>query len=777
MRRFSLLLAAAAVLVAFVVGLTYQLRSQIGGRHTAPTPNIQPSTETVANNGWEYKKDDPQTNKPVVIVHAKSLEATQAPATFKLRGLELRLFHKNGESYTYVQGDSALFDEVSGSLKSEGPISIVMNVPHDKDASKPDQVANLVSVTTSGVAFDTKTQKADTNQPATFHFPKGGGAGTGVAYDPATGDLHIKSQVSLDWVGNGPAANKMHIEAGDLVYKEREQKIYLTPWSKLIRQGTTVQAMASTVLLQDGVLHQVDSEHASGADVREAKHTAYSADHLTAHFNDDGVMTEMDGAGNARVASEGLTSKTTMTGDRAQMVFQVVQEPEKNGAESDLQCVTTDGHAVAQSEPMAKPKPGVAVADTRILRSEHIELMMKPGGQDVQEIRTNTQAQLEFKPNQAGAPHRIVDASRLQVVYGEGNYIDRFVAANAKTQTDRSVAKSAANATGISTAYTWSDQLNAVFVPESNNVQTIEQRGHFRYQEGARKANSDTALLEQASNRITLTSGTVTDGTRVADDKGSTLADRIVMNQGSGDMNAFGHVMSAHAPDKNAKPGTSMLDNTETMQAKADQMETRDSNSHIFYQGHVVLWQGANRLLADRVEIDRENGNLNAQGKVVSELVDTRNDATAPAGTNAPVFTVVHAPSLVYTDNDRLATYTGGVELTHDKMTVDSKELKAFLTPKSDGNKGDSSLDHAFAEGDVKVSEEISPGDTRVGSSEHAEFYTKLNKVVLNGGAPQLEDTRKGITRGRQLTYFSDDDRLIVEGEKKQMAYTKMKKK
>jgi lipopolysaccharide export system protein LptA len=65
---------------------------------------------------------------------------------------------------------------------------------------------------------------------------------------------------------------------------------------------------------------------------------------------------------------------------------------------------------------------------------------------------------------------------------------------------------------------------------------------------------------------------------------------------------------------------------------------------------------------------------------------------------------------------------------------------------------------------------------TRTGTSDHCEYFTKEDKVVLNGGAPQFVDSRKGITRGKQLTYFSSDDKLIVEGETEKISLTRMKK-
>jgi len=272
----------------------------------------------------------------------------------------------------------------------------------------------------------------------------------------------------------------------------------------------------------------------------------------------------------------------------------------------------------------------------------------------------------------------------------------------------------------------------------------------------------------------------------VLDDTGSAMGDAIVMNQANGDMDARGHVVSTHEPDRKQKPGTSMLDDTKTMQAKADQMETREDNTKVYYEGHVAMWQGANRISANAIDIDRDAQSLHATGNVVSELVDNKqnqNGAVQPGHTQQadpdpmPVFTIVRAPELFYRDDTRVALYTGGVKLTRGKITMSSKEVQAFLNPKSDKNSNNSSLDHAFAIGAVSITAAVAANRTRTGTAERCEYYTKDDKVVLNGGDPQIVDSYKGITRGRQVTYYSSDDRLIVDGEKKQLAYTQMKKK
>ncbi|HLH02253.1 MAG TPA: LptA/OstA family protein [Bryobacteraceae bacterium] len=784
MRRYSILLAAALILILVAVGYTLKLRiDKARAAHVAPTPPIKTVDEGIAPSGWQWTKDDPQTGKRIVRVDARSFEGTKDPSTFELTGVALRLYEKTGNSYTYVKTERARFDEGSGILKSEAPVYIVRDVPADKDAEDKAVAEKHVRVSTTGVTYETKTGKAWTNDPAAFIFPEGNGSAQGVAYDPNTKDLELKSKVALNWLGKGPTDRAMHIETEHLVYKEAEHKIYLTPWSRMKRQTTTIEAKDTVVTLLDGRLHQIDGDHGNGTDVREDQNrtTHYSADKMTALFDEDGNLVQIIGTDHARVQSHQPASDTTLTGSKADLRFALEQKPsaEEGTMESQLHLVMADGSAVAESQPL--PQPGVQIAETRILRSEHIELEMKPGGKDVQEIRTSSQAQLEFKPNRPEQSHRMVDASHLRVIYGAGSYIDTFLAWNVKTHTDKSAA-TAKPKTGPdgkpvppAPALTWSDTMITKFAPNSNQVATIDQSGNFRYEEGTRRAWAEDAFLEQSINRITLNRKA-----RVLDDTGSANADKIVMNQTTGDMDAIGHVLSTHEPDRNEKPGTSMLDATQPMQAQSDQMQTRDSNYRVFYEGHVVMWQGANRISADQIAIDRDKQSLDAYGNVVSELVDNKEtdgkDSTVGASAG-PVYTTVRAPRLTYRDDTRIATYSEGVRLTRAKMTITAKQVEAFLTPKSEQTKGESSLNHAVATGSVVISDIISPGRTRTGTGEHCEYYTKEDKVVLSGGQPQMIDSYKGVVKGRQLTYYSGEDHLIVDGKKEQLAFTRMKKK
>jgi lipopolysaccharide export system protein LptA len=92
-------------------------------------------------------------------------------------------------------------------------------------------------------------------------------------------------------------------------------------------------------------------------------------------------------------------------------------------------------------------------------------------------------------------------------------------------------------------------------------------------------------------------------------------------------------------------------------------------------------------------------------------------------------------------------------------MKVKAREIRAFLRD----NSNDSSLDHSFADGQVEIVQ-TAPGRVRNGTSEHAEYYVDEDKVILEGGSPQFVDSLRGATHGEKLTWFSKDDRLLVNG-------------
>ncbi len=323
----------------------------------------------------------------------------------------------------------------------------------------------------------------------------------------------------------------------------------------------------------------------------------------------------------------------------------------------------------------------------------------------------------------------------------------------------------------------------ATFDPKTSELTRLEQKTDFRYEEGVRRATADRATLEQAKDVITLEGSA-----RTSDPTGTAAADRLILNQKSGDFVADGRVATTRLPDQKPSSSSALLSDAEVMQGRAQHMTSAEKNQKLHYEGNAVVWQGVNRVEADRIDIDRTRQVFEAHGKVVSQFADKAPDKTddktddkaggnktaaaKPAAAAAPIFTVVRAPDLIYTDDTRIAHYQGGAAMVRPGLTVNGKELKAYLNERD----ADTSLNHAFADGAVKI---VSTEDkrTRTGTGEHGEYYTAEQKVILNGGDALLVDSLKGQTRGKQLTWWSNNDRLLVNGVENRPADTLYRKK
>jgi lipopolysaccharide export system protein LptA len=738
MRRVRPLILLLIAVVVAVVGATYLAQKSTQAREAPQKPAALPATVNARADQWTWSYND--GTRRVVDVIADHFQAVEEGSHFDLKGVELHLFHKDGTAFDKVRSVSADFDVGGGVLYSKGPVDITMNVPADSTA-KP---GRLVVIKTSGVRFESKTGKATTDQFAHFTFDRGEGQSVGAQYDPATRELQMFKAVKLTWRGSSPEQKPMEIETGNLIYRESESKVLLTPWSTFRRATLSLKAAGSVVTLNDGSIELVEALNAQGVDKQPSREVEYAADQLLLRFGPDNVVQSITGDRNASLLSRTDTAHTKVNADRLDLEFDL-----KDG-ESLLRTANANGRGVVESKPVARPN--FPLSDTRVLRADSIALAMRPGGEEIEKVETHSAGEIEFLPNRPGQKQRQMAAERLSIGYGARNQVQSFRAFNAKTRTQ---AEALPGKPAPPPALTSSRELSAEFDQTSGDLSKLEQWDDFRYDQGDQHATSGRAVLENPTDRITLTGVA-----RVWDSTGSTAADTIVMNQKTNDFEAIGNVVSTRMPDKKQKDDA-LLSGDEPVQAKAARMTSTDGNRKIRYETDVLLWQGANRIEAAKIDIDRTAERLEARGNVLTQLVDESKQKPPgkPVKKTAPIFTTVSSPEMDYSDKDRLAHYRGGAVLKRPGMNVDAQEIRAFLQKTDSG----SNLDKAFADGAVKIVQN-SPGRTRVGTAGHAEYYAAEGKVILQQSGPQLVDSVRGSTKGKQLTYFSNNDRLLVEG-------------
>ncbi|HUB82033.1 MAG TPA: LptA/OstA family protein [Bryobacteraceae bacterium] len=748
--RWLLLVAIAAII--FGVGVSYRKLKKDSERKALAAPPQLPPELSATSHGWSWTAKDQKTGCKSSEIIAQDVRQAADSSHSELSGVELHIFHKAAKDcdskYDLIRSDAATYFDSEGRMKADGEVHITLGEPAEGEPPP-----NLIGITCTGVTFDTNTGHADTDGHCAFEFKNGHGESNGATYDPPTRTLNMKHDVVVDWQPASPHAKPLHIEAPSLQYAESTAEIDLLPTGRMTRDELAFEGEKPIIRLRDDgeghkYVREIDADHAHGSDETASKHLKYSGDKVWVFYDDDHLINRIVVEGNAAMTSTGATSETQVNAHTVEMIFN------PHDKESQLDHVACTGNAVVASKPL--PAPGKTPADAHVLHAEIIDLKMRPGGREIQTLSAHPSGTLEFLPSQPASHHRTLVGENMLIAYGPQNHVDTFQAGNVTTTTDPNAEEKKHNRTVTTTV---SKELTARFEPNSNQLSAMQQTGNFTYQEGNRKAHADKATFDQKQNVMTLDGGA-----SVSDDTGTTTADHIRLDERTGDFLAEGHLDSTRMPDKDKKSDSSMLSGDAPLNAQAQKMEStnRAGNHRTRYEGGARVWQGANRISADTIEIDRDKHSIVADGNVVTEAWQQPKEDAAKKDT-APVLTKVYAQHMVYTDRDRLAYYSGGVTLDRPELHLKSKQLHAWL---ADSN-ADSQLEKAFADGAVEISGARRQNSYN-GNSEHMEYYTADQKVILNGGSPRLVRTEAGgsptILTEPELIYFVDSGKLTGKG-------------
>ncbi|HLH72463.1 MAG TPA: LptA/OstA family protein, partial [Chloroflexota bacterium] len=148
----------------------------------------------------------------------------------------------------------------------------------------------------------------------------------------------------------------------------------------------------------------------------------------------------------------------------------------------------------------------------------------------------------------------------------------------------------------------------------------------------------------------------------------------------------------------------------------------------------------------------------------------------------------VTADKLTYVDAERRARYTGNVLAKSTTSTITTKQLDVYLKPADPdkpsaatpqnsgrsrgpslpGSDSPSQIDHMIATGNVVVTEpnRRAVGDRLVYTADEGEY-------LLTGRSPSIFDAEHGTVWGDSLTFYSHDDRVLVESKRNSPTITR----
>ena len=268
-------------------------------------------------------------------------------------------------------------------------------------------------------------------------------------------------------------------------------------------------------------------------------------------------------------------------------------------------------------------------------------------------------------------------------------------------------------------------------------------------------------------------------------------SETLKLNRRTGAINADGDVKTTYADLKPQGQGA-MLGSSSPIHVTAEHMGARrpttqaqsqgasGTSTTARYSGNARLWQEANLVAAPAIDFDRDKRTMVAEG-TAQQRVSTVFVQQDKKGKVTPIN--ITAAQLTYSDTERRARFTGGVVMKGQDATVTADHADVLLVARtspapqggaqspsgSPGSKvaggdarpqtGPSQLQQITADGNVVITE-----PARKATGQKLVYTAAEEKFVLTGGPPVITDAEHGRITGQSLTFFSKDDRVVVEG-------------
>lgn len=725
MRAIRLLFLLGVALVSFFVYRDYQSSRRNRGLRLPVAPDAIAANVSSRSGRWEWEQSDAEAAR--VTVSALGFRQGKDSSQIELSNVELRVYHADRQAFDRIQTPEAVFDMKASRLVSETDVTITLGVAAGAPESN---AANLTRIVTQGAVFDTKAGTADTENETSYHFADGVGRSRGAFYDSASRYFQMKSQARIERFAPDPGGTKTIITAGLLFYQERDDRIDLRAGASLERGGRRIEAAEAEVYLADGKVRQIDARDARGVDSSGSRRIEFRSPALSAFYRPDQSLERVFGDGPSRLVSTSVSSRLTVSGDRVDLNYGTPSGEGESFLDEAL--VRHNGRVLVE---------GLTAGDRRLIESSWLRLKMRPGGESAEFVETLERGRLAMTPRGAGAPNRRLEADRIRVDYTGQNQMEKLTA-NGAVALERAPAK-----TGLSPLRTWSDRLTVAF-DSAGEVESLKQWGGFRFEDGERKGASEDAAFTPSGDEMTMTGKA-----HVDEPAGRIAAHEIRLLQASNKLFAKGDVAAVYR-DKGSQPSGGLFAEGEPVYAAGLEMESDQGKGVIVYRGAARLWQGANRVEGRTISIDRPGKRLVAEEEVVSYLEEKPKTEGAK-----PMLLAILAGRLDYSDESRTAIYTENVRLERGDLSIRAERLEAELSAADSG--GSATLERAYAVGAVEI---LDGATKRKGVGDEAVYTPKTERVVIRGEPARAVNEAGEETRGAELNYALNDDRLQVSG-------------
>ena len=814
-----MLLALLGLGVVAVV-VVYRLRP----RHTlAPLTAMSPLPANAQQAAAGYSVTHSEGQHEVFTVRARrSTDLKNGQGTI-LDGVLVEVFGRTGEQHDLVKASRCEYNSTSGDFSCTGSVAIELDAPRGaQTVSGPESGAGSatlhgrhpVYLNTSGLVYNQKSGLLAGHAHVDWRYGPATGSAIGLAYATRDGSLELDHDVAASVPV--AAANShgervpsvMQLWATHLRYTKRERQVELTgpvhatEGDRQMDAGHAVLYLDNrsrfTRALLDAGMQAVDKSEGASRSAQAAT--------VEARFDPaTGDLTDLDANGDVHLHSQPKTGgDSAITADRAHVSFIGAHfHPAKGDVSGNVHLTSQSAPAQAKAPAdVTGSGPGPVGLSREELETSDLEFTFRPADATLGEAHTVGPGKLDLISADPKTGNRIVTARQFQMAFDARSRL-KDLHGNGPTRLLFEPAVSAPR--GAVAMESRGDSLQAILDPASGALQSMEQAGHFEFIDADRHATAERADYSSEGDFLTLTGNPV-----MSDPANRILADRAVMRLATNTAEGLGHVRSTHlgefeeggqagtGPGSSAAAG-SAEGNIQLTNVLADRV-TADRNRQVFrYEGHVRAWRGADVIQAPALDIYRlerrivadsgaitsdlepsapkkgPQGGQNSAGinsEVTASPVSTTNAPNRGTNPPSPLFSTtrpqgsaaaptrpvtIRADRFEYRDLEHKAMYQGHVRMDSAGATLECDRLDADFTAPEPSQP--SQLDHAVADSNVVL---LEPG--RRGTGNHADYFAREGKIVMTGGPPSLYDAQKGFTTGRSLTFFTQDDSLIVDG-------------
>jgi lipopolysaccharide export system protein LptA len=702
--------------------------------------NVQQSTDT-----FTFSKSE--GGHTLFTVRA-SKAVQQKGGHAELHEVDIIVYGKDNNRYDQIYGSDFEYEPATGEVSAKGEVHIDLQGTAEgevrPDQAPPKELKNPIHLLTHGLVFNRNTGVAQTNQRIEFRIPQANGSAIGATYDSKAQKLTLHSQIELENTGD----NAAHLAATHGVITNDPPRVEFTN-AHVTRETSDITAQQLVVYLRkDNSIERLTGNGNVTAEMKGQRDARVVAPSGEAVLDSKNHVTSAQLTGGVQIESKG---GQPMHGNAGRVLLSF-------GGNSRVDKVRAmDSVKLVQDAPRDKPQ-----SQAMTLTSGEVDFLMNGRGQRHAETTGPAQIVLASAPGVQNPANTVVTADRLIAGFDKSGKITNLVGSpNAKV---------VSTTNGQPDKVTTSDVLTLTMNP-NGGLDNIVQQGHFHYVEGAVKTGEagSEAFAQKATYSPQTEMFNLTGSPRVTDAGVTTTADRMRINRRTGDAVAEGSVKTTYSQIQ-AQPNGALLATSDPIHVTAASMTARRADEIAHYSGGARLWQGANIVEAPTIDFNRAQRTVTATGNP-SKLVSTVFVQQAQNGKQTPVN--VTGSRLTYADANRQAKFEGGVVMRSADGTVTADHVTVFLLARPTSGAGSaansaSELEKVVAEGRVVIQQQ-----GRRGTGNRLTYSAKNGSFTLTGGPPSIFDAEHGKVTGDSLTFFSHDDRVLVEGGNSAQSVTK----